>query len=224
MSIRKNIEDFNKKLEGTSCHLIAVSKTHPAELIMEAYSTGFKTFGENKVQELVSKYEAMPKDINWHMIGHLQKNKVKQIAPFIYLIHSADSLDLLKEINKEGKKNNRVINCLLQVHIAMEETKFGLSFEEIKGLMESKEVHDLQNIKITGLMGMATNTTDKEQVRKEFKGLRSFFDEIRNKYKNRNIELQELSMGMSSDYEIAVQEGSTLIRVGSAIFGNRTYA
>jgi pyridoxal phosphate enzyme (YggS family) len=224
MSIRINIEYFNKKLEGTSCQLIAVTKTHPAALIMEAYSTGFKTFGENKVQEMVAKHEALPKDIKWHMLGHLQKNKVRQIASFIHLIHSVDSIDLLKEINKEGRKNNRVINCLLQMHIAMEETKFGLSFEETKDILESKEVHDLQNIKITGFMGMATNTEDKDQVRKEFKGLRTFFDEVRNKYQKTNIELHELSMGMSSDYDIAIQEGSTMIRVGSAIFGNRTYA
>jgi PLP dependent protein len=223
MSIRRNIEKINEKLTETSCRLIAVTKTHPIELLMEAYKADLKTFGENKVQELVAKYEALPKDIEWHMIGHLQKNKVKQIAPFIHLIHSVDSEDLLKEINKEGKKNNRTILCLLQVHIAEEETKFGLSFEEAKSILESAKLKEMENIKMIGLMGMATNTKNMEQVRKEFKGLKAFFDEASDKYKSTNIDLKEISMGMSSDYEIAIEEGSTMIRVGSAIFGNRNY-
>jgi pyridoxal phosphate enzyme (YggS family) len=224
MSIRKNIEYFNKKLEGTSCKLIAVTKTHPHDLITEAYKTDLKSFGENKVQELVSKFTALPKDIQWHMIGHLQKNKVKQIAPFIHLIHSVDSLDLLKEIDKEGRKNNRIINCLLQIHIAAEETKFGLSFNEAAKILGGGELMNMAHIKIIGVMGMATNTNDKEHIRKEFKGLKLFFNELREKYKTTNVDLKEISMGMSSDYEIAIEEGSTMIRAGSAIFGNRTYA
>jgi pyridoxal phosphate enzyme (YggS family) len=224
MGIRNNIARINEKLTKTSCRLIAVTKTHPVELIREAYEAGFKTFGENKVQELLPKHEALPKDIEWHMIGHLQKNKVKQIAPFIHLIHSIDSEDLLKETNKEGKKNNRIINCLLQVHIAMEETKFGLSFNEVATILKDPKLEEMENIKIMGLMGMATNTPDKAQIRKEFKGLKTFFDEAAIQYKSNNIDLKEISMGMSSDYEIAIEEGSTLIRVGSAIFGNRNYA
>jgi pyridoxal phosphate enzyme (YggS family) len=224
MSIRKNIEAINEKLSKYTCRLIAVTKTHPVELILEAYQAGLKTFGENKIQELLPKQEALPKDIEWHMIGHLQKNKVKQIAPFIHLIQSVDSEDLLKEINKEGKKNNRIILCLLQVHIAEEETKFGLSFNEVTNILESDDLKVMENVKIVGLMGMATNTQNQETVRKEFKGLKLFFEGIKNKYKSSNVDLKEISMGMSSDYEIAMQEGSTMIRVGSAIFGNRTYA
>ncbi len=221
MTITDNIQFFNEKLKETSCRLIAVSKTKPAETIEEAYQAGQHIFGENKVQELVPKYEALPKDIEWHLIGHLQSNKVKYIAPFVSLIHSVDSLSLLQEINKQAQKHNRVINCLLQIYIAQEETKFGLDFAEAESLLKSNELGNLKNISITGLMGMATNTDDTVQIRQEFKSLKQFFDKMKSQTLQSNVNLQEISMGMSSDWEIAVEEGSTLIRVGSAIFGSR---
>ncbi|HXA01376.1 MAG TPA: YggS family pyridoxal phosphate-dependent enzyme [Cytophagaceae bacterium] len=221
MSVKKNLEYFNNKLKNTDCTLIAVTKTHAPELIMEAYKAGCKIYGENKVQELVTKHEAMPKDIEWHMIGHLQSNKVKLITPFIYLIHSVDSTSLLKEINKQGQKAGRKINCLLQIHIAAEETKFGFSEKEAMALIDSNEFSGMTNISIIGLMGMATNTDDKEQIRKEFRGLKKIFERIKEDYHVQNLAMKELSMGMSSDYDIAIEEGSTMIRVGSAIFGKR---
>jgi hypothetical protein len=221
LTITDNIQFFNEKLKETSCRLIAVSKTKPAETIEEAYQAGQHIFGENKVQELVPKYEALPKDIEWHLIGHLQSNKVKYIAPFVSLIHSVDSLSLLQEINKQAQKHNRVINCLLQIYIAQEETKFGLDFAEAESLLKSNELGNLKNISITGLMGMATNTDDTVQIRQEFKSLKQFFDKMKSQTLQSNVNLQEISMGMSSDWEIAVEEGSTLIRVGSAIFGSR---
>jgi PLP dependent protein len=221
MNIRKNLEYFKTKLKEADCKLIAVSKTHPADVIMEAYKAGCKTFGENKVQELTSKHEALPEDIEWHMIGHLQSNKVKFIASFVHLIHSVDSISLLKEINKQGQKSGKKINCLLQLHIAEEETKFGFSEKEILHLIDSNEFTDMDHVSVIGLMGMATNTKDKEQIRKEFRGLKRFFERLKEEYSGRNITMKELSMGMSNDYEIAIEEGSTMIRVGSRIFGER---
>lgn len=222
MNIENNITEFQKTLQGSACRLIAVSKTKPNELIIEAYETGQRIFGENKVQELVGKQEVLPKDIEWHMIGHLQRNKVKYIAPFVSLIHGVDSFKLLKEINKQAAKHDRVINCLLQIHIADEETKFGLSEDEVRELIASTEFSDLANVKVIGLMGMATNTDNQAQIRKEFSALKTLFDALANQTAP-NLEMKELSMGMSGDYKIAVEEGSTLIRVGSAIFGARNY-
>jgi PLP dependent protein len=221
MNLEIKIKNFQKSVQGFDCKLIAVSKTYPSEIIIKAYDHRLRIFGENKVQELTQKYEALPKDIEWHLIGHLQTNKVKYIASFVHLIHSVDSLKLLNEINKQGEKNNRIIQCLLQIHIATEESKFGLSFEEAEQILESNELKQFHNIKITGLMGMATNTKDESLIRKEFRGLKSFFDNIKTNYIQKNIAIKELSMGMSSDYKIALEEGSTMIRVGSAIFGER---
>jgi PLP dependent protein len=222
-TIAKNIQKINESLTNTSAKLIAVTKTKPISDLMEAYNAGFKRFGENKVQEMVEKYEAMPKDIEWHMIGHLQSNKVKYMASFVSLIHSVDSLKLLEEINKQAAKNQRVIPCLLQIYIAKEETKFGLSQTEAIELIESDSFKEMKNIKIVGLMGMASNVTDNQIVRTEFASLKLFFDRLKTKYQMPNFNLTEISMGMSSDYPIAVEEGSSLIRVGSAIFGNRDY-
>ncbi len=206
---------------GENVTLVAVSKTKPIYMLQEAYDAGQRVFGENKVQEMVEKYELMPKDIKWHMIGHLQSNKVKYIAPFVDLIHGVDSLKLLEEINKQAKKNHRIISCLLQFHIAQEETKFGLSLEEAESLLSGEAFSALQNIQIAGVMGMATFTDDTEQVRKEFKSLKSHFEVLRNKYFPQQNTFIEISMGMSDDYPIAMEEGSTLIRVGSKIFGSR---
>ncbi|WP_224996493.1 YggS family pyridoxal phosphate-dependent enzyme [Cesiribacter sp. SM1] len=224
MNIQENIQRFKNILNNENVTLIAVSKTHPAELVLEAYSEGLKNFGENKVQEMVDKFEQLPKDINWHMIGHLQRNKVKYIASFVHLIHSVDSERLLQEIDKQGQKVGRVINCLLQVHIAREETKFGLSEEELFSLLNNPELQQLKHVHINGLMGMATNTADGELIRQEFRYLKNLFDQIRLDYPLDNISMNELSMGMSSDYTIALEEGSTMVRVGSAIFGNRNYS
>ena len=216
MSIAENLQNVKSELPA-NVTLIAVSKTHPPEIILEAYQAGHRIFGENKVQELIPKYEALPKDIEWHLIGHLQTNKVRYIASFISLIHSVDSLKLLQEINKEAIKNNRVIDCLLQIHIAQEETKFGLSFEEAEALINADEVRHLRNIHILGFMGMATLTDDESLIRKEFRSLSEFYCKLQ----TANCKLQTLSMGMSSDYPIAIQEGSTMIRIGTAIFGER---
>lgn len=210
-----------KKIKATlpkNTTLVAVSKTKPVDKILEAYHSGQKDFGENKVQEMTQKWEQMPKDIRWHMIGHLQRNKVKYIAPFVHLIHGVDSLKLLKEINKQGEKNNRIINCLLQVYIAKEETKFGLEHEEVIQILESKEFKNFKHIKVLGLMGMATFTENEEQIEEEFQTLKSFFVLLKKKY-----EINTLSIGMSSDYLIALKQGSTMVRVGSAIFGERNY-
>ena len=224
MDIKKNISTFQKSLDHYSARLIAVSKTKPHELILEAYNAGLRDFGENKVQELASKYEALPKDIQWHMIGHLQRNKVKYIAPFVHLIHSVDSLRLLQEIDKQAAKHHRVVDCLFQVYIAREETKFGLSREELLDLLHSNSFRSLANIRIVGLMGMATNTHDGKQVEEEFRALKSLFEEVKASIQSSNLAMSELSMGMSGDYEIALREGSTMVRVGSAIFGPRNYA
>ncbi len=221
MNIGENLQIFQKKLEESNCTLIAVSKTKPNQDILEAYQTGFRDFGENKIQELTRKSEELPKDIKWHMIGHLQRNKVKYIAPFVHLIHAVDSLKLLKEINKQAAKSNRIISCLLQIHIAQESTKFGMNEEELFELLQSDELKDLKNIKIKGLMGMATFTDYKEQVRGEFRSLKVLFEKAQKEIVQPNVALEELSMGMSGDYEIAIEEGSTMIRVGSAIFGVR---
>lgn len=223
MDVGNNLKKTKSTFSGYNSQLIAVSKTYPPDFVMEAYETGHRAFGENKVQELVHKHEVLPKDIEWHFIGHLQTNKVKYIAPFIHLIHSVDSMKLLKEINKEGKKNNRVINCLLQMYIAKEETKFGLSGEEVKDILESPQFKEMNNIKILGVMGMATNTENKTVVAEEFKTLKYAFDEFKESYSASNIDFKEISMGMSSDYNIALKEGSTMVRIGSAIFGARQY-
>ncbi|MES2794511.1 MAG: YggS family pyridoxal phosphate-dependent enzyme [Bacteroidota bacterium] len=222
-SLANNIKLINQKLSGSSARLVAVTKTQPISVLKLAYQLGLKCFGENKVQEMVEKYEALPKDIEWHMIGHLQTNKVKYIASFVSLIHSVDSFKLLQEINKQGLKNQRVINCLLQVYIASEETKFGLDEPELLELMDSEELKSLQNIKIVGLMGMASNTEKVELIIQEFKRLKSIFDSLNQKLAPENVLLAELSMGMSGDFEYAIDQGSTLVRIGSALFGNRVY-
>ncbi len=218
LNIRSVLDDLPSHVT-----LVAISKTKTIEEIMEAYQTGHRIFGENKVQELTYKYEQMPKDIAWHMIGHLQSNKVKYIASFVELIHSVDSLSLLKEIDKQAKKNNRVIHCLLEVHIAEEETKFGLNDEEVLKLVESPELKTLENIRVAGLMGMATYTDDNNQIRKEFRHLSTLFKTLKESIFVNKPEFKEISMGMSSDYLIAIEEGSTLVRVGGKIFGERNY-
>lgn len=203
--------------------LVAVSKTKPENDILEAYNSGHKIFGENKVQELTQKYEHLPKDIEWHFIGHLQTNKVKYIAPFVSLIHAVDSIKLLKAIDKEARKNSRVIDVLLQIHIAEEENKFGLKKEDCTNLLGAGELSNLSNIRIVGLMGMATNTDDKEQIREEFSYLAKLFKEIKEKYFSSVDSFKEISMGMSGDYLLAIQEGSSIVRIGSLIFGERNY-
>lgn len=222
MSIKNNLQFFLQNLPP-DCQLIAVSKTKPVEAIQEAYDAGQRVFGENKVQELVPKYEALPKDIQWHLIGHLQSNKVKYIAPFVHLIHSIDSFKLLEEVNKQAVKAERTIACLLQLHIAEEETKFGFSEDEVTDLLASAALQKLANIQIAGLMGMATFTEDLEQIRREFRGLRGLYERLKASSLPPNVMMRHLSMGMSSDYRIALEEGSTMIRVGTAIFGDRKY-
>ncbi len=202
--------------------LIAASKTIPANRIMEAYNSGQKIFGENKVQELIEKHLKLPQDIEWHMIGHLQSNKVKYIAPFISLIHSVDSFKLLEVINKEGDKTGRIINCLLQVHIADEETKFGFDEKELDEMLKSDTYKQLNNVIIRGLMGMATFTYDRTKIRNEFRRLAIIFRDLKLSYFSKNVFFKELSMGMSSDYKIGIEEGSTMVRIGTNIFGNRT--
>ncbi len=216
MTIQQNLEKFNSTLPE-NVTLIAVSKTKPVSDLMEAYNAGQRDFGENKIQEMEAKWQDMPKDICWHMIGHVQRNKVKYMAPFVHLIHAVDSFKLLKEINKEAKKNDRTIACLLQIKIAEEDSKFGMDKADAAALLSSEEIKNLQNVKITGLMGMATFTDDTNQVSEEFQKLKNIFDE----FKTKHSELKILSMGMSGDYKIAIENGSTMIRVGSAIFGER---
>ena len=201
--------------------LVAVSKTKPNEAILEAYQTGQRIFGENKVQEVCEKQESLPKDIEWHLIGHLQTNKVKFIAPFVSLIHAVDSMKLLVEINKEALKNNRVIDCLLQFYIAEEETKFGLSLEEATVLLTDEIFLNLKNIRIVGVMGMASFTDNTEQIKTEFRTLKNYFEILKSNHFKFNPEFKEISMGMSGDYELAIEEGSTMVRVGSSIFGGR---
>lgn len=221
MAIQDNLDFFYQKIKNTTTKLLAVSKTHSPELILEAYQTGCKVFAENRVQELVQKYETLPKDIEWHLIGTLQSNKVKYIAEFVHLIHSIDKFSLLEEVNKQAKKCNRVIDCLLQIHIAEEETKFGFDFEEAYQLLQDSKFEALENICIKGVMGMATFTDNTTKIRNEFRSLKDFFEKIKNQINKKNVVMKEISMGMSSDYEIAIEEGSTYIRVGSAIFGKR---
>jgi PLP dependent protein len=224
IDIGRNLQFFLSTIGQSKAKLVAVSKTKPVSLVMKAYEAGQREFGENKVQEMAEKYEQMPKDIGWHLIGHLQTNKVKYIAPFVHLIHSVDSEKLLRTIDKEAKKANRVIDCLLQVHIAEEETKFGLSDEEVKLLVSQEVVDSLPNIRIVGLMGMATNTKSEEQVKKEFRHLKALFEELKSTVNHARVTMAELSMGMSGDYQLAIEEGSTMVRVGSAIFGQRNYS
>ena len=218
MNISENLNKLYHSI-GKSVKLVAVSKTKSNEEIMEAYEAGQKIFGENKVQELVSKYNSLPKDIEWHMVGHLQKNKVKYIASFIKLIHSVDNFKLLKEINRQAKKYNVTIDCLLQIKIASEETKFGLSIDQVKPMLESEEFKSLKNISIIGLMGMASFTNNEEILKNEFNYLNDFFDGLRVTYPNITV----LSMGMSNDHKLAIQYGSNMVRVGSLIFWERNY-
>ena len=233
MSLAERIALVNEKIaaaarqagrEPSEVTLVAATKVQTSDTIRQAIAAGVTICGENRVQELAEKYEILPKDIEWHMIGHLQTNKVKYMAAFVSLIHGVESLKLLETIDKEGRKHDRVIPCLLQFYIASEETKFGLDMEEAKALLESDDYRQMKNVKIVGVMGMATNTDDEGQVRREFHHLKEIFDELKATYFAGNPEFKELSMGMSGDYRIAVEEGSTMVRVGSSIFGARNYA
>jgi PLP dependent protein len=221
MSIADNIKRLKNETDTIKVQLIAVSKTKPEEEIMEAYDAGQRVFGENMVQELADKYEHLPKDIEWHLIGHLQSNKVKYIAPFVTMIQSVDSLKLLHEIDKHAQKHNRVIDCLLQVYIADEETKYGLGFDETIELLRSEEFSSLKNVRIRGLMGIATNTENEKQIKEEFYELKTFFDGIKQSFFRKEDSFDTLSMGMSSDYKIAIEQGSNMVRLGSTIFGQR---
>ena len=221
MSISKNLQKIKNSIPK-NVTLVAVSKTKPITAIIEAYKAGQKIFGENKIQEMAQKYQELPKDIEWHMIGHLQRNKVKYMASFVSLIHGVDSFKTLKEINKQAFKHNRIINCLLQVKIAKEDTKFGLAYDDILQILNAEEFLNLKNIQIIGLMGMASFVEDKTIIRNEFKTLKTYFNHLKN-YSSDNFKPTTISMGMSGDYQIAIEEGSTLIRVGSAIFGERNY-
>jgi pyridoxal phosphate enzyme (YggS family) len=221
MSIADNIKSLKKETTPIKVTLVAVSKTKTAADIQQAYDAGQRVFGENMVQELVEKHEQLPVDIQWHLIGHLQSNKVKYIAPFISMIQSVDSLKLLQEINKHAKKNNRVIDCLLQIYIADEETKFGLGFDEAIELLRSEEYAGLKNIRIRGLMGIATHTENEKQIKEEYRELKTLFDGIKLSFFRKEQTFDVLSMGMSADYKLAIEEGSNMIRVGSTIFGGR---
>ncbi|PRX54524.1 YggS family pyridoxal phosphate-dependent enzyme [Flagellimonas meridianipacifica] len=218
MSITENLNQIKATLPSHVI-LVAVSKTKPNEDILEAYGTGHRVFGENKIQDMTQKWEQLPKDIEWHMIGHVQRNKVKYMAEYVSMIHGVDSLRLLSEINKQAKKHNRTISCLFQMHIAQEETKFGLDIEELKEIIASDTFKSLENVKIEGLMGMATFTEDKAQIRQEFVLLKSMYDSLKTDLPEMDI----LSMGMSGDYDIAIEEGSNMVRIGSSIFGARNY-
>jgi PLP dependent protein len=222
MSISNNIDLIRQTLPG-EVKLVCVSKFNPAESILEAYNAGERIFGESKVQEMVDKFEKLPEDIHWHFIGHLQTNKVKFIVPFVELIHGVDSLRLAEEINKQAGKVHRPVNCLLQVHIASEETKFGFSGDELIEYFESGVFISLENVRIRGLMGMATFTSDTSKVREEFRHLKQLFEDIKKRYLTDCIDFSEISMGMSDDYKIAIEEGSTMVRIGSSIFGHRVY-
>jgi len=219
MSIQQNLQNIKSTLPE-HVTLVAVSKTKPVTDLMEAYNAGQRIFGENKIQEMVDKWEQMPKDIEWHMIGHVQTNKVKYMAPFVSLIHGVDSLKLLEEINKQALKNNRIIDCLLQIYIAEEESKFGLDEKELSELLASSSFQQMKNIRIVGLMGMATFTENQDQIKKEFTHLKSIFDTIQ-KLNTNNCQLNTISMGMSGDYLLAISCGSTMVRIGSSIFGGR---
>lgn len=220
MTIEQRISEVKRSIPNHVL-LVAVSKTKPVETIKEAYDCGQRHFGENKVQEMVDKYHVLPKDIQWHLIGHLQTNKVKYIAPFVSLVHSIDSLKLLLEVDKQAKKQNRIINCLLQFHIAEEETKFGFSEAEAEELLNSNLFKTTTHVKIVGVMGMASFTEDQDQIRSEFIRLRDIFTRMKNKHFQNNPDFREISMGMSGDYQIAIEEESTMVRVGSSIFGER---
>ncbi|MDA6071362.1 YggS family pyridoxal phosphate-dependent enzyme [Flavobacterium sp. AC] len=225
MSIQSNLNAIKTTLPE-HVTLVAVSKTKPVSDLMEAYEAGQRIFGENKIQEMTDKYEEMPKDIQWHMIGHVQTNKVKFMAPFVNLIHGVDSLKLLQEINKQALKNNRIIDCLLQIHIAEEETKFGLDENELNELISSSEFEKMKNIRILGLMGMATFTENQNQIKKEFTHLKSIFDSIQQRKDAQQCastmnNFSTISMGMSGDYQLAIECGSTMVRIGSSIFGGR---
>lgn len=220
--VKENLENIRQTLVGDT-RLIAVSKTKPVELLQEAYDAGQRLFGENKALEMRDKHEVLPQDIEWHFIGHLQTNKIKYIAPFVRLIHSIDSLGLLKEVNKHALKCGRVIDCLLQFHIASEETKFGLNLAEAREMLERDDYKQLNNVNIVGVMGMATHTDDDSLVRREFAELRQIKDTLKKEYFAEKQDFCEISMGMSEDYKIAMEEGSTLVRVGSSIFGKRDY-
>lgn len=221
MSIADNLKKYKSEVESDGVKLIAVSKTQPIESILEAYNAGQRIFGENLVQEMVDKQTQLPDDIEWHLIGHLQTNKVKYIAPFVKLIHGVDSLKLLQEINKQALKNKRIIDCLLQVYIADEDTKFGLGYDEVIEILRSDEYQELKNIRIIGLMGIATNTKNEKQITIEFNELKVLFDGIKASFFAKDDAFKEISTGMSADYKIAIEEGSTMVRIGSSIFGKR---
>jgi len=221
MNIAQNLKHIKAELPE-HVTLVAVSKTKPLIDIMEAYNAGQRIFGENKIQDMVEKYEQLPKDIEWHMIGHVQRNKVKYMAPFVSLIHGVENLKVLKEINKQAIKHNRIIDCLLQIKIASEDSKFGMTSKEALSILQSEEFSELNNVMITGVMGMATFTDDQEQIRSEFNYLKSTFEDLK-KLQTTNCQLETISMGMSGDYELAISCGSTMIRVGSSIFGLRNY-
>lgn len=220
MEIQERLATFLQTIPN-GVQLVAVSKTKPDEMILEAYNSGQRIFGENKVQDLSAKSPRLPDDIQWHFIGHLQRNKVKYIAPFVSMLHGIDSMKLLTEVDKQAAKNNRSIQCLLQFHIAEEETKFGLSMEEAEELINDERFAQLDNVQILGVMGMATYTDNREQVRKEFRNLKQHFMFLKEKYFLNNPVFKEVSMGMSADYQIAIEEGSTMIRIGTKIFGAR---
>jgi len=222
MSIQRNIEEIRKHIPA-HVKLVCVSKFHPNETLMEAYQCGERVFGESKVQELCGKQESLPTDISWHFIGHLQSNKIKYIVPFVELIHGVDSYKLLEEINKQALKAGKTVNCLLQIHIAKEDTKFGFSAEELIQTLSEGKWKALSGINICGLMGMATYTDNREQIRNEFKGLKGLLDLVKEQYFSEYPTFCELSMGMSDDYQLAIEEGSTLVRIGSSIFGHREY-
>lgn len=222
MSITDNLKQVLATLPA-GVRLVAVSKFHPDEAIEEAYAAGQRIFGESKVQEMTDKYESLPKNIEWHFIGHLQTNKIKYMAPFVSMIHGIDSYKLLTEVNKQAAKAERIIDCLLQLHIAQEETKFGFSFDECREMLAAGEWKTLANVRICGLMGMATNTDAEQQIEQEFRSLHTFFNEVKKDFFADQPHFCELSMGMSDDYPLAVAEGSTLVRVGSRIFGERIY-
>lgn len=216
MDIKENVRQFKSEIPE-DVTLVAISKTKPVEDLLEAYDTPIRHFGENKIQEMTEKYKQLPNDIKWHMVGHVQRNKVKHMAPFVHLVHAVDSLKLLKEINKQAKKCSRSIDCLLQIKIAEEDSKYGISAEEAEEILNSDKFKEFENVKVKGLMGMATFTDDKEQVKKEFQHLKSVFDDFKEKYSEMSI----LSMGMSGDYEIALECGSNMLRIGSSLFGAR---
>ncbi|HLT07758.1 MAG TPA: YggS family pyridoxal phosphate-dependent enzyme [Cyclobacteriaceae bacterium] len=223
MAIKENLTEIKNSFKNPDCLLIAVSKTKPVEDLLEAYEAGVRDFGENKVQEMVDKQPYLPTDVRWHMIGHLQRNKIKYIAPFVHLIHGVDSYKLLKAIDKEGKKIDRVIPCLLQVHIAQEDTKFGFDEGELLDMLGDASLHELTHVQVNGLMGIATFTEDEQLIRSEFRKLKELCERLKERSTPPNFDWRELSMGMSGDYLIAQEEGSTMVRIGSAIFGKRNY-